>query len=252
LTRAKNKAAAEADLDASRRGEQRPGASPAQSSFGPRPALKRPVLIGIATLVAAAALVGGVIAVQPKEQLVDETKLPQLPAPNPLRPVDLPAFRYVHPRLPYPSGADIVQIAKRNPALIERVRAQAAGGQGDIENAVLQALIDPASVDLALVHRRLMSIVLSGRGHEQVKPLAVAYDWLYTRWSDAQRAQLEAKLADGCDYVVGVIRNDRMSPYNVILYNAPLQALMACSIALYGDGARGDLLMRFTADLWKN
>src|SRR5262249_3015900 len=57
LTRAKNKAAAEADLDASRRGEQRPGASPAQSSFGPRPALKRPVLIGIATLVAAAALV---------------------------------------------------------------------------------------------------------------------------------------------------------------------------------------------------
>jgi hypothetical protein len=43
-----------------------------------------------------------------------------------------------------------------------------------------------------------------------------------------------------------------MSPYNVILYNAPLQALMACSLALYGDDPRGDPAMRFTFDLWTN
>jgi hypothetical protein len=209
-------------------------------------------MLGVGAVVGVALLIGGVIAVQPKEHVVDESKLPQLPAPTELPPVDLPHFRSVHPRLPNPSGADIIAIVTRNPALLEHIRAKAAGGNGNLEAAALQALIDPASVDLALLHRRLMSLVPSGRGHEQVKPLSVAYDWLYTQWSESQRAQLRGKLADGCDYVVGVIRKERMSPYNVILYNAPLQALMACSIALYGDDPRGDPLMRFTFDLWKN
>jgi VanZ family protein len=223
-----------------------PGAAPAMYSRSRR------AIFGAAALVGLAAAIGGVVAVQPREHYVDESKLPQLPAPNDLPPVDLPAFRHVHPRLPNPSGAELMTIANQNPAWLERVRSRAAGGNGEIEDVALQALIKPGSVDLALLHRRLMSLTPSGRGHEQVKPLAVAYDWLYTDWSEAQRAALKTKLADGCDYVIAYIRKDRLSPYNVILYNAPLQALMACSLALYGDDSRGEPIMRFAFDLWKN
>src|SRR5438067_4015633 len=88
-------------------------------------------------------------------------------------------------------------------------------------------------------------------GHEQGKQLAVAYDWLYSHWSEAQRAQLKGKLAEGCDYLIERIRKERLSPYNVILYNAPLQALMACSLALYGNDPRGEPVMRFSYDRWK-
>ena len=207
---------------------------------------------GIILLVGVAALIGGVLAYKPREQFIDESKLPQLPAPNDLPPVHFAAFNAAHPRLPNPSGTDLIAIARQNPALLEQVRARAAGGNGDIEAAVLQALVDPRTVDLQVLHRRLTGLVPSDRGNDQVKPLAVAYDWLYPRWSAAQRAQLAAKLADGCDYVVTVIRRDRMSPYNVILYNAPLQALTACSLALYGDDSRGEALMRFAYDLLKN
>ena len=35
--------------------------------------------------------------------------------------------------------------------------------------------------------------------------------------------ELRGKLAEGCDYLIEVIRKDRMSPYNVILYNAPFR-----------------------------
>jgi hypothetical protein len=58
-------------------------------------------------------------------------------------------------------------------------------------------------------------------------------------------------LAEGCNYLVDLIRKDRLSPYNVYLYNAPFQALMACAIALYRDDPRGEPVMRFTSDLWK-
>ncbi len=52
--------------------------------------------------------------------------------------------------------------------------------------------------------------------------------------------------------MIEVIRVDRLSPYNVILYNAPFQALVACAIAVYRDDERGEPVMRFTYDLWKN
>jgi hypothetical protein len=107
-------------------------------------------------------------------------------------------------------------------------------------------------VRLDVLHRRLMALKVTWRGHEQVKPIAVAYDWLYGSWSEAQRAELREKLVDGCDYLINLIRKDRLSPYNVILYNAPFQALMACSIALYRDDPRADAIMAFTDDLWKN
>ncbi len=209
-------------------------------------------MLALGVFVALAALIGGVIAVQPSERFLDERRLPQLPAPADLPPVTLPGFKHAHPRLPSPSRADLTAITARNPALLERVRSRADGGRGDIRDATLQALIEPGSVDLTVLHGRLMELTPTGRGHEQVKPLAVAYDWLYDQWSERQRAELAAKLADGCDYLIAYIRKDRLSPYNVILYNAPLQALMACSLALYGDDPRGDPAMRFTFDLWKN
>jgi hypothetical protein len=52
--------------------------------------------------------------------------------------------------------------------------------------------------------------------------------------------------------LIDFIRKERLSPYNVILYNSPFQALMACSLAIYGDDPRSDQIMRFTFDLWKN
>jgi hypothetical protein len=143
-------------------------------------------------------------------------------------------------------------LASRNPEFLESMRNRAAGGRGEIEDATLQELLSPGSMDLNLLERRLMELKPTGRGDREVKPLAVAYDWLYARWSETQRTELRTKLADGCEYIIELIRKERLSPYNVILYNAPMQALMACSLALYGEDPRGDPAMRFTYDMWKN
>ena len=240
---------ARAGLDASAAPPLSPPRMPEAGARAARPSWRR--VVALAVLVAVI-FVAGMIAYQPRENFVDESKLPQLPAPAESPPVHFAAFNAVHPRLPNPSGADLLTIARQNPAFLEHVRARAAGGNGDFDSAVLQAIVDPKSVDLQLLHRRLMGLVPSGRGHEQVKPLAVAYDWLHDQWTSAQREQLAGKLVDGCSYVVEVIRRDRMSPYNVILYNAPLQALVACSLALYGDDPRGEPLIRFASDLLKN
>jgi VanZ family protein len=205
--------------------------------------------LGFATATGIGALVLGP---PPAEVRVDESKLPQLPAPEQLPPVSLPGFRYVHPRLPHPGATDLATIVSRNPEFLRQLRARAGGGNGDLEAATLQEVIEPGSVDLHVLHRRLLDLKFTWRGHDQGKPLALAYDWLYDHWSDTQRVQLRSKLAEGCDYLIEFIRKERLSPYNVILYNAPLQALMACSLALYGDDPRGDRVMRFTFDLWKN
>ncbi len=89
-------------------------------------------------------------------------------------------------------------------------------------------------------------------GNEQTKPLAKAYDWLYARWTPAQRDALLKKTLDGCESQIGVIREQRLSPYNVYLYNSPLQALMACAIATFGETPRAEPVMRFTQDYWQN
>ena len=204
---------------------------------------------------AAAAVIGaGGLAVEhrPPETVLDETRLPKLPQPEQLPPANLPQFRYGHPRLPSPSAADLLAVKSRNRDLVRETRRRADGGNRDIEASALQELLEPGSIDLAALHRRLMALKFTWRGHDQVKPLAVAYDWLYARWDTEQRTQLREKLVDGCNYVIGVIRDERLSPYNVILYNAPLQALMACALAVYGDDPGAEPVMRFTYDLWKN
>lgn len=198
------------------------------------------------------ALVGWTIAIQPKEHFVDESQLPRLPAAEELPPVILSHFKFSHPRLPSPTAVELVDLPTRSPGYMRELRDRANGGKGDIEAVTLQEMVEPGSVNLNLLHQRLMALKFDWRGHEQGKPLALAYDWLYPRWSELQRAELRGKLVEGCRYLIGVIRDERMSPYNVILYNAPMQGLMACSLAIYGDDPRGDEIMRFTYELWKN
>lgn len=182
----------------------------------------------------------------------DDRGRSMLPAPETLTEIVLPGFRHSHPRLPHPSEADILRLRRENPGWIEQSRKLAAGGKGQLWDVIFMAYIEPGSQDLALLHSRLMKMKYSFRGHQQTKPIAQAYDWLYAQWDGPQREALREKLAKGVGYLVNYIRQDRLSPYNVYLYNSPFQALLASNLVLYGDDPRGELYMRFTYDLWKN
>lgn len=246
-------AAAFACFAATRLAHWQPAARIDANSARPTPPPRRNLLLFAGgALVAILAFGGWIIAVQPREHFVDESRLPQLPAPESLPRAALPTFRAAHPRLPSPTALELAVLRADNPEFLRQVRGRAAAGQGDMYSATLQELIEPGSVDLALLHSRLMALKFSSRGDEQGKPLALAYDWLHSRWNNAQRAELRGKLTESCLYLIDFIRKERLSPYNVIMYNAPLQALMACSVALYGDDPRGDAIMAFTHDLWKN
>lgn len=182
----------------------------------------------------------------------DDRGRTMLPAPESLMPITLPGFRYEHPRLPHPSVQDIARLQRENPGWLAQTRQFAKGGEGHFGAVITMAYIEPGSQDLALLHRRLMALQYTYRGHDQAKPIAQAYDWLYHQWTPTQRDALRDKLAEGVSYLVNYIRKDRLSPYNVYLYNSPFQALLAANLALYGDDPRGELHMRFTYDLWKN
>jgi hypothetical protein len=174
------------------------------------------------------------------------------PPPSALPPVQLPGFRMAHPRLPHPTTADIALLRARNPNYLNQMFSAARNNSRAIHTIMQASFIQPGIVNLAPLHATLMETRFFDRGHGQVMPLAIAYDWLHDQWTTAERDALRAKLAEGCDYLIKVIRDEQLSPYNAFLYNAPLQALMACTIALYGDDARGEAFMRFTHELWKN
>lgn len=176
----------------------------------------------------------------------------ELPTPASLGPVSLPNFRLQHPRLPSPTPQDIARLKNENSDFIGLHLALAKGGRGKLESSIIMAYLEPGSQDLQILFDRLMSLQFAWRGNEQGKPLAQGYDWLYAYWSADQRRQLQEKLVHGCNYLIDQIRGQTLSPYNVILYNTPFQALMACSIALYKDDPRGEPVMAFTQDLWKN
>ena len=229
-----------------------PAEGPGAVANQPQHASRTGTLVGVLVLVAMTTAIGVALGYRPPETRVDESKLPKLPMPSELPPARLPGFRVAHPRLPSPTSEELATLRAYNPDYLRQVRRRAKGGKGDIYSSALQELIEPGSIDLDLLYRRLMALKFTWRGHEQGKPLAVAYDWLYPLWTGAQRSQLRDKLVDGCKYLINLIRKDRLSPYNVFLYNAPLQALMACSIAIYRDDPRGDAVMAFTYDLWKN
>jgi len=174
-----------------------------------------------------------------------------LPAPESLAPITLPGFRQSHPHLPHPSATDISRLQRENPGWLKQMRSLARNGEGDPYAVTVLARIEPGSQNLTLLHQRLLQTPYSYRG-EQAKAVALAYDWLYEQWSEEQRASLRDKLAEGVEYLVNFIRHDRLSPYNVFLYNSPFQSLIAANLALYGDDPRGELNMRFTYDLWKH
>lgn len=179
----------------------------------------------------------------------DERGRTMLPTPESLAPITLSGFKQTHPRLPHPSLEDISRLRVENPGWFDQMRGRARSG--DFYAITLLARIEPGSQDLARLHERLLRERYAYRG-EQAKPIALAYDWLYDQWNEDQRASLRDKLAEGVAYLVNFIRSDRLSPYNVYLYNSPFQALMAANLALYGDDPRGELNMRFTYDLWKH
>jgi VanZ family protein len=187
------------------------------------------------------------------ERPLDESKLPVLPAPEDLPPVTLPDFRYSHPRLPAPTFEDIARLQQENPAWLDRQKKRAADGKGEFHAAFVSAYIEPGSVNLDILYQRLIALEISWRGHAQAKPVAVAYDWLYDQWTDEQRTGLQEKLVSNAEYLIYRIREkQRLSPYNVYLYNSPFQALVATTIAIYADDQRGELIMRYTHDYWKN
>lgn len=226
-----------------------------RSRRGPRQLERRRWLEAILGLVGVTAIAGAVrwaVGQAPPEAKGDKKLAPKLPAPDELAPAHLPGFKSAHPRLPHPTAADIDALRRLNPEYLRRRKQEAKGGAGPVHAVATMELVEPGSQDLDLLARRLLELKLNWRGHEQGKSIAVGYDWLYDRWFPAQRDALRAKLLETAQYLIHFIREERLSPYNVYLYNAPFQALVACAIALYGDDRRGDAVMAFTADLWKN
>ncbi|ATE60911.1 VanZ family protein [Thauera sinica] len=232
--------------------------APGQAATRPAPPAARgatawrPVLLGAVLPVAALfAVVATTVPSAPPAGPLDGAAA-TYPPPSAIPPVDLPEFRFARPRLPHPSPGDIALLQARNPGYLGQIANIARTNPGAVDAAILAAAVKPYSVDLARTHEKLMALRFWERGHAQVKPLALAYDWLYDQWTVPERESLRDKLAEGCDYVIDVIRKEQLSPYNVYLYNAPLQALMACAIALYRDHPRGGAYMTFTHELWKN
>lgn len=181
----------------------------------------------------------------PPAQRVD----PDLPLPAAMPEAVLPGFHDAHPRLPFPSQTDLAAIEIRNRDWFTRHARRATSGKGDLYSAILLAAIGRDAVDLAELHRLLLERPYGFRGNG-VWLIAVGYDWLYARWTPEQREALGRHLLGGCAAVVGAIREQRLSPYNVYLYNRPLQSLTACAIAVYRDYPEAAPLMNFAHAYW--
>ncbi len=185
------------------------------------------------------------------EQPAYESTMPTFPQPEDLPPIALADFRYSHPRLPHPSPEDIRLLQTQNPRFLRSHKARAKGGSGAVYSSILTTLVEPGSQDLQTLLAQLLSTDPGYRGN-QTGIIALGFDWLYHDWDANQRRSLLEKVVSSCRYNIEVIRRQRLSPYNVFLYNRPLQNLMACALAVYGHGHEADLVMRFTADYWKN
>jgi VanZ family protein len=228
-------------------GQPRRPPAPAQTAVARR---LRIVLVGVLPLALLLLTVALTVPLAPPAESVAQGVT--YPPPAALPAPDLPAFRSAHPRLPHPTPTDLALLQAANPAYLAQLFNAAHSNPNAIHAIMQAAFIRPGTIELAPLHARLVATRFSDRGHAQVEPLVIAYDWLHEQWSPAQRDALRDKLAEGCDYLIEVIRKEQLSPYNAFLYNAPLQALMACSIALWHDHPRGEAHMRFTHELWKN
>lgn len=188
----------------------------------------------------------------PDETVITSQSKPMLPAPETLREPDLPGFRSGHPRLPHPDARDIARLRAENPDYIREVLKRADGGRGKLDDAILAEALSPGSQDVRTIVEQVLRLQPTWRGHAQTKPIALAYDWLHHRIPPDLMPKLRDKVIEACNYQINVIRVERMSPYNVYLYNSPLQALMACALAIYKDDPRAASVMAFTHDYWIN
>ena len=179
-----------------------------------------------------------------------ESIMATLPLPEEVPAVNLPNFRLAHPRLPAPSRADLSAIAREKPTTMNHHRRRAKGGEGKIRSSLIVALHEPGSIDLNALFDRVMSVRPGHRGN-RADTAAIAYDWLHDHWNAAQRSALREHLMEICQGPVAAIREQRLSPYNVYLYNRPLQSMTACAIALYRDTPKADALMNFAYSYWR-
>lgn len=220
---------------------------------GGREPSRRPRVQIVGALLLFVAGVLGVLQVltRPVELPLHGSSLPRHPLATELPPVKLSGFRMVHPRLPAPSAADIATLRTRGADYLAEQRRFSRGGAGNLESAILMAVVEPGSQDLDRIFRRLMEVKFHYRGNG-TETVAMGYDWLYDRWSEEQRRQLRERVAEGFDFTYRVIRDERLSPYNVYFYNSPFQRLLALAIVLYGDDPRGEGAMRIAHHLLKN
>ena len=174
------------------------------------------------------------------------------PLPEELMPASFDAFRYTHPRLPLPSEADLAILRKHNPSYFKHLERDTRRGKGQLDRVINQATFAPDSIDLDKLFKRLMRLDFTYRGHNQAMPLAKAYDWLYDYWTEEQRAGLLTQTIKAGEYIIRVIRKERLSPYNVSLYNAPLQALIAVAIVIHDKNPRATPVVAFTNELLMN
>lgn len=161
--------------------------------------------------------------------------------------VQLQHFNSQRPRLPAPT-AEEVQLLQQDQSHIQALKPLAK--RGKLLAQIELALLAPGTVNLDKLHQALLAQTFSGRGNNQVKPLALGYDWLYSQWSAKQRQSLQQKLLAGCQYQITFIQQQALSPYNVYLYNSPFQALMACAISGYQEHEDFEPVMAFTAHFW--
>lgn len=227
-------------------------ATPAPASSGPA---HGPRLAG--TMFAAAVLctitaLWSLARTPPPTQLASSRTKVMLPPPEELRVPDLPGFHHAHPRLPYPSADDVARMRSENPEYIRQLVVRAQGGKGDLDAAIQAAVLAPETQDVRTIVERIVRLNPSWRGHQQTKPIAQTYDWLHDRIPPDLMPKLQDKVIEACNYQIKVIRQETLSPYNVFLYNSPLQALMACALAIHGDDPRAEPVMAFTHDYWIN
>ena len=222
--------------------------APARSKRGPR----------LAGTLVAAALLGSATAVwslartPPPTVLASARSKVTLPAPETLRVPDLPGFRRTHPRLPHPSAVDVARLKAENPEYVRQLVLRAQGGKGDLSASLVAAVLAPETQNVRTIVERVLRLRPTWRGHEQTKPIAQTYDWLHDRVPADLMPRLRNKVIEACNFQINVIRKEALSPYNVYLYNSPLQALMACALSIHGDDPRSDPIMAFTHDFWMN
>ncbi len=233
------------------RGHEPDRSRPETESLPPKRSGSRAPALAFALGVAAA--IGAAVLLLPRPPVdspgQQETGLPTIEDAPPL---DLPHFRRDHPRLPAPSATDIEALEAANPGYVNRILRRARAGEGPLSTVILAERLRPGSQNLDRLFQRLMALKPQWRGHQQAKPLALAYDWLYERWTPDQRHALADKVEEAARYIIGFIREKKLSPYNVYLYNSPLQGLMAAVLAVYGDRPGAEGPMRWLAAYWKD